>query len=149
MSCHDTNINNEKAKQLLRVCHSFVPLWYTFSSIFIYNVWFPILKFLLVENDSAFVNVHHEMLEQYAHIDRKSGATKGFFTSKQQSDVLGIMSDISESFSYCVFKLLSLRRFLNLFNWKNILVCVLVIMTKEALTMKQKTMSWFISISCL
>ena len=139
----------KKVKQLLRVCHSFVPLWYTFSLIFIYHVQFPILKFLLVENDSAFVSVHHEMSVQYAHIDGKSEATKGFFTSKQQSDVLGIMSDISESFSYCVFILLSLRRFLNLFKWKKILMCVLVIMTKQALTSKQKTIPWFISILCL
>ena len=81
------------------------------------------------------------MSVQYAHIDGKSEATKDFFTSKQQSDVLGIMSDISESFSYCVFILLSLRMFLNLFKLKNILVCILLIMTKQALTSKQKTLS--------
>ena len=49
------------------------------------------------------------------------------------------MSDISKCFSYCVFILLSLRRrrFWNLFKWKNILVSVLVIMTKQASTSKK------------
>ena len=107
-------MKKSEVKQLLNVCDSFVHLWYTFSLIFIYHVQFPILKFLLVENDSAFVNVHHEMSVQYAHIDRKSEATKVFF--RANSKVTFLASWVT---SQSLFPIV----YLNSCHWEDSWIC--------------------------